>query len=130
MGPRGARVRVDFDPIWSYPKPVQKPHPPILIGGESEHTLRRVVQFGDGWLPRGRGGEGPVLAALAELRSLATQAGRDPQTISATVFGARPEAAVLGRYAAAGVTRAIPRLPSEGREAILPLLDRYATLIR
>lgn len=121
---------VDFDPVWSYPKPVQRPHPPILLGGESEHTLRRVVEFCDGWFPRGRGGEGPVLAALAELRVLATGAGRDMRTISVNVFGARPEAAALARYAEAGITRAILRLPSEGRERILPLLDEYAKLVR
>jgi len=120
---------VNFDAIHSYPKPVQKPHPPILLGGESGHTLQRVLEFGDGWFPRGRGGEGPVLAALADLRARAGRAGRDMKTISVSVFGAKPESAALERYAEAAVTRAILRLPSEGRESILPLLDRYAKLV-
>jgi probable F420-dependent oxidoreductase len=122
---------VDFDPIWSDPKPAQKPHPPVLLGGESEHTLRRVVEFCDGWFPRGRGAAdaGPVLAGVDRLRTLARDAGRDPRTISTSVFGARPEAAVLDRYREAGVTRALFRLPPEGRERILPLLDQYAKLI-
>jgi probable F420-dependent oxidoreductase len=122
---------VNFDPIWSYPKPVQKPHPPVLLGGESEHTLRRVVEFCDGWFPRGRNAAdaGPVLAGLDRLGVLARQAGRDPKTISTSVFGARPDAPVLDGYRAAGVTRAVFRLPPEGRDRILPLLDQYAKLI-
>ena len=123
---------VNFDPIWAYPKPVQKPHPPVLLGGESEHTLRRVVEFCDGWFPRGRNAAdaGPVLAGLDRLGVLARQAGRDPKTISTSVFGARPDAPVLDGYRAAGVTRAVFRLPPEGRDRILPLLDQYAKLIR
>ncbi len=117
---------VRFDPIWSYPKPVQKPHPPVLVAGESRHTLARVVEFGDGWIPRGRAGEGPVLAGLAELRARAAAAGRDPKAISVTVFGAKPDPATLARYREAGVTRVLLRLPSEGRDTVLPLLDRYA----
>ena len=122
---------VSFDPIWSDPKPAQKPHPPILLGGESEHTLRRVVEFCDGWFPRGRyaADAGPVVAGLDRLRVLARDAGRDPRTISTSVFGARPEAPVLDRYREAGVTRALLRLPPEGRERILPLLDEYVKLI-
>jgi len=120
---------VDFDRIWSYPKPIQKPHPPILLGGESEHTLRRVVEFCDGWFPRGRAGEERILAALADLRARAARAGRDMKTISVNVFGAQPDAVVVQRYAEAGVNRALLRLPSEGRESILPLLDQYAKLV-
>jgi probable F420-dependent oxidoreductase len=123
---RGEFVR--FDPIWSYPKPVQKPHPPVLLAGESAHTLARVVEFGDGWFPRGRPGEAAILAGLADLRARAAAAGRDMKTISVSVFGARAEAAALARYREAGVTRAILRLPSEPRDAVLALLDRYATL--
>src|SRR5437667_3924058 len=100
---------VSFDPIWSYPKPAQKPHPPVLLGGESEHTLRRVVEFCDGWFPRGRNAAdaGPILAGLDRLRVLVTETGRDPKAISTTVCGARPDASVLDRYRAAGVTRAV-----------------------
>jgi len=121
---------VRFDPIWSYPKPVQKPHPPVLLAGESEHTRRRVVEFADGWFPRGRAGEAAILDGLADLRARADRASRDMKTISVSVFGAKPEAAGLERFAAGGVTRAIFRLPSEGRDTVLPLLDDYAKLVR
>ncbi len=120
---------VRFDPIWMHPKPVQKPHPPVLLGGESGHTLQRVVDFCDGWFPRGRAGDA-ILTGLAELKTRAARAGRDMRTISVSVFGAKPEPAALDRLAQAGVTRAILRLPSEPREAVLPLLDQYATFIR
>jgi probable F420-dependent oxidoreductase len=120
---------VSFDPIWSYPKPVQKPHPPILMGGESEHTLRRVVEFCDGWIPRGRAGVPAILTALEALRARAARAGRDMRTISVNVFGAPADRAALARLAEAGTTRALLRLPSEGRDQILSLLDQHAALI-
>jgi len=123
----GQHVR--FDPIWMHPKPVQKPHPPVLLGGESGHTLQRVVDLCDGWFPRGRAGEA-LLQGLADLNARAARAGRDPKTISVSVFGAAAEQSLLDRFSAAGVTRAILRLPSEPRDTILPLLDRYAKLIR
>jgi len=120
---------VNFDPIWSYPKPVQKPHPPILLGGEGRFTFQRVVEFCDGWFPRGRG-EPDIAGGIAELRARAEKAGRDPRSISVSVFGAKPEETVLRDYDKAGVERAIFALPSAGREIALPLLDRYAELAR
>jgi probable F420-dependent oxidoreductase len=120
---------VHFDPIWAWPKPTQKPHPPVLLGGESGHTLQRVVDFCDGWYPRGRNPE-RVLTGLAELKERAGKAGRDMKTISVSVFGASPDAAVFDRWAAAGITRAILRLPSEGRDKILPMLDQWTKLIK
>jgi probable F420-dependent oxidoreductase len=118
-----------FEPIWSWPKPVQKPHPPILLGGESRHTLRRVMDFCDGWFPRGRGFGDPE-AAMRRLHSAAQEAGRDIKTVSTTLFGAEPEASYLERCRAAGVDRALIGLPSEGRDAILPLLDKYAAFLQ
>ncbi len=121
---------VNFDPIWSHPKPVQKPHPPVLLGGESGHTLQRVVDFCDGWFPRGRAGDDTIVRGLADLRARAARAGRDMKTLSVSVFGAKPDPAVLERYAAAGVTRVLYGLPSAGRDTVLPLLDQYARLVR
>jgi probable F420-dependent oxidoreductase len=120
---------VSFDPIWCWPKPAQKPHPPVLLGGESGHTLQRVVDFCDGWFPRGRA-HALIAPGLADLKARAERAGRDMRTISVSVFGAKPEEATLDAYAAAGVTRSILRLPSEGRDVVLPLLDQYVKLIR
>jgi probable F420-dependent oxidoreductase len=120
---------VNFDPMWSYPKPVQKPNPPVLLGGESGYTLQRVVDFCEGWFPRGRNPQA-VFDGLADLTVRAAKAGRDMKTISVSVFGAAADRAVLDRFAGAGVTRAIFRLPSEGRETVLPLLDQWTKLIR
>ena len=120
---------VNFDAIWSWPKPVQKPHPPVLLGGESGHTLQRVVDFCEGWFPRGRAAAA-ILPGLADLRARAARAGRDVKTISVSVFGAAADEATLASYADAGITRAILRLPSEAPDAVLSLLDRYAKLIR
>ena len=119
---------VDFDPVWSYPKPVQKPNPPILIGGESIHTLRRVVDFGDGWFPRARGGFDPA-ENLARLKAVADAAGRDMATLSISVSGAPADADVLQDYREAGIHRAILILPSAGEDEVLPALDRYAQLL-
>ena len=119
---------VNFDPIWSYPKPAQKPHPPVLLGGESGHTLQRVVEFCDGWFPRGRGNF-DLDAGLADLKRRAEKVGRDPRSISVSVFGARPEPATVEKYAAAGVTRALFGLPSKDRDAVLPVLDQLAKLV-
>jgi len=120
---------VNFDKIWSWPKPAQKPHPPVLLGGESGHTLQRVVDFCDGWFPRGRAAE-VILPALKDLRERAAKAGRNMKTISISVFGAKPDELTVESYAAAGITRAILRLPPEGRETVLPLLDQWSKLIK
>ena len=119
---------VDFGPVWSYPKPVQKPNPPVLIGGESIHTLRRVVAYGDGWFPRARGGFDPA-ANVARLQAVADAAERDMATLSISVSGAPADAEVLDRYREAGIDRAILILPSAGADAVLPVLDRHAQLL-
>ena len=121
---------VRFDRIWSYPKPVQRPHPPVLLGGEGPHTLRRVVEFCDGWFPRGRAGVDTILTQLEDLRAQAARAGRDPKTISISVFGGKPDSATLDRYREAGIDRVVLPLPSEGRERVLTVLDQHAALLR
>jgi probable F420-dependent oxidoreductase len=121
---------VRFERMWSYPKPVQRPHPPVLLGGEGPHTLRRVVEFCDGWFPRGRAGADAILAQTEERRAQAARAGRDPKSISISVFGGKPDAATLDRFRKAGIDRVVLPLPSEGRERVLPLLDQYAALLR
>ena len=118
---------VDFDPVWLYPKPKQKPHPPILLGGESDQTLRRVVEFCDGWFPRTRGGFDPELA-VARLREAAIAAARDPATLSITVFNAPADRAALARYSEAGIGRVLLEVPDWGRDEVLRLLDKHAPL--
>jgi probable F420-dependent oxidoreductase len=119
----------EFEPIWSWPKPVQKPHPPILLGGETKHTLRRIMDFCDGWIPRGRNFTDPQ-EQMARLKRYADEAGREMSSLSTTLFGANPDAAYLEKCAAAGVDCALLALPPEGRDTILPLLDEHAALIK
>ena len=119
---------VDFDPIWSYPKPVQRPNPPILVGGETDHTLRRVVDWADGWFPRGRGGFDPA-EGMVRLKAIADEAGRSMDTINVSLFGAPPNREALDRAAEAGVTRAILALPSNDRDDVMRRLDRHAELL-
>ena len=121
---------VDFDPVWAWPKPVQKPHPPIYFGGESGYTLQRIVEIGDGWFPRGRAGAEAVLKGMADLTARAAKAGRDAKTLAVSVFAAKPDAADAAKLAEGGVTRAIFLLPSEGRDKVLPLLDQYSKLAK
>jgi probable F420-dependent oxidoreductase len=119
---------VNFDAIWCWPKPAQQPHPPVLLGGESSYTLQRVVDYCEGWFPRSRQPE-LVVKGMQELQERAAKAGRDRQSISVSVFGMPGDAKLLDTYRQAGVTRCILRLPSEGRDTILPLLDQYAQLL-
>jgi probable F420-dependent oxidoreductase len=118
---------VNFDPVWSYPKPVQRPHPPILLGGSSDYTVKRVVEFCDGWLPIARGGFN-ARQAVARLRQAASAAGRDYSTLSLGVFAAPPDKAVLDEYRDAGIHRAVLAIPDLTRDEILGVLDKYARL--
>jgi probable F420-dependent oxidoreductase len=118
---------VNFDPAWSYPKPAQRPYPPILLGGDTDHTLKRVVEFCDGWLPIGRPGFN-AKEAVARLRQAASAAGRDFSTLSISVFGAPPDKAVLAEYRELGIQRALLPIPDLTRDEILGVLDKYAPL--
>ncbi len=120
---------VRFDRIWSDPKPLQKPHPPIVIGGDGATTFDRVVEFGDGWMPILRPHVDPV-RRIPELRERLKRAGRDPGSAPVSIFFAPPKREALDGLAAAGVQRAIFGLPCERRDAILPRLDAYAKVMR
>ena len=119
---------VDFDPVWSYPKPAQRPHPPIILGGETKYTLKRVAEFCDGWFPRARDGFDPA-EGMARLSEAADAAGRDVSELSISVFRAPADRAALDNYAEAGITRALLQLPSADRDTVLGLLDDYAPLL-
>ncbi len=120
---------VNFDPIWSWPKPLQKPHPPILLGGHSPQVLQRVVDYCNGWMPISV--RAPQLEAdIQMLWRKAEKAGRDPRSISVSVFGAPPDAKVVEGYRALGVERALFGLPAAPSDVVLPLLDRLATLVQ
>ena len=119
---------VQYDSIWSWPKPVQKPHPPLLLGGETKHTLRRVVDFADGWFPRGNKLPDPG-AGMERLQYYADQSGRDMKSLSVTVFRALSDEAYLEKCRSAGIARVLLPLPSEDGDTVLPLLDQYAKLL-
>ncbi len=121
---------VSFDKIWADLKPLQKPHPPIIIGGDGATTFDRVVEFGDGWMPILRPNCRNPVERIPELRERLTRAGRDPKSAPVSLFFAPPNRPALDALAAAGVERAIFGLPSEPRDAVLPRLDAYAAVIR
>ena len=117
---------VDFDPAFCWPKPTQNPHPPIILGGETDYTLRRVVEFCDGWLPRPRA---DIEDGMERLRRIADEENRDLDTISVTVFGAPPKPEKLARYSEIGVHRALLQIPTEDRDTCLRVLDSYTPLL-
>ncbi len=119
---------VNFDPIWSYPKPVQKPHPPILMGGQGVKALRGVVEYCDGWMPIPARIEN-LGAQVAALRRQAQEAGRDPTSISITIFWGQANKAAVQKYEEAGAERVIFLLPPAPRDTVLPKIDEYAKLI-
>jgi len=102
---------VNFDHIMSWPKPAQKPHPPLWIGGLGEKVIDRVLRYGDGWFPNSRDPAGDRLAErIAELRRRGEEAGRG--RIGVTHFGTATNAAVVEELASAGVDRVLFMLPS------------------
>ena len=80
----------DFPPVYCYPKPVQKPHPPVLLGGNAPNVLQRVARWGDGWLPT-RVSPAQVEEGRKILDTLAVERGRDPASLTISVFGQPPE---------------------------------------
>jgi alkanesulfonate monooxygenase SsuD/methylene tetrahydromethanopterin reductase-like flavin-dependent oxidoreductase (luciferase family) len=109
---------VDFGPIWSWPKPAQQPHVPVLVGGEGKAVLKRVLEYGDEWMPH-HGQPFDVLAPrIAELQDAARAAGRKP--IPVGLFGARPDLAHLRELAAMGVHRAVVYAPPAGADGSDP----------
>ncbi|HLG00599.1 MAG TPA: LLM class F420-dependent oxidoreductase [Acidimicrobiia bacterium] len=118
---------VRFEPSWSWPKPVQQPRPPVLLGGAPGPTLfSHIAEYGDGWMPIGGSG---VAAALPALRDAMDAAGRDPAGLEVATFGSIPDPGKLEHFREIGVTEVILRVPSAPDDVVLPLLDRYATLI-
>lgn len=118
---------VDFDPIWSWPKPVQQPHPPIYIGGDGPHTFKRLIDYGDGWMPIAMRTQAPLADRIRELNDRVAEAGRGP--IPVTVYGARPREEVIAHYADIGVERCIFGLPPLPEAEAIPQLDRCAQVV-
>jgi probable F420-dependent oxidoreductase len=115
----------DFPPVRSFPKPFQKPHPPIFLGGSARNVLRRVVDWGDGWMPT-RATPEDIKQARARLDELASVAGRHPASIEITVYGETGDPEALKRFEEAGADRVIVRPQTTEGEAALIELERMA----
>ena len=101
------------------------------MGGDGPTTFDRVIEFCDGWMPiQGRAAEGPDLPEkIAILKQRATDAGRDPASISISVFAGQTTQENISRLGEAGVERVVFSLPAADKETVLPLIDEYAKLI-
>lgn len=119
---------VNFDPIWSYPKPTQKPHPPILLGGETDYTLKRIVEYCDGWIPRGNMNFDPKVS-LKRLHDMADKHGRDPKELSTTLFRGPTTKQELDACREAGVDRVLYEVPDGTRDEALKALDDVVKLM-
>jgi len=114
---------VDFGPMWAFPKPLQKPHPPVILGGSGPKILERVVRYADGWMPN----RGDVVERIPELQRMARDAGRDPIPVT---YYPKANAGEIERLREAGVDRLIWYVPADGRDAALRKLEELGALIR
>ena len=122
---------VNFDPMMTWPKPVQRPHPPILVGGAFPYSARRAIRYGDGWMPQvTEYAKTPLIELIPRFRQLAAEAGRDPAAMDISIGGQGPDADLIKRYDDLGVNRVSVSLMSEKADTILPILDRWAEIIR
>ena len=118
----------DFPPVYCYPKPRQKPHPPILLGSHVPQVFRRIVDYADGWVPIDISPE-RAAEARRRLDSLAEKAGRDPRSIEITAFGVPADRQVVSEYERAGVDRVVVGLSTANRADSLAELDRIASAV-
>jgi probable F420-dependent oxidoreductase len=116
---------VKVPPMQTWPKPVHKPYPPILVGGAFPYAARRAVRYGDGWFPNATSGDPEVY--MPAFQKMAADAGR---TLSVTIGGAPEDSGKLQRFGELGAERVNVSLPAESADKILPILDRWAGLIR
>jgi probable F420-dependent oxidoreductase len=122
---------VDFSSMMTWPKPMQKPHPPVIVGGAFPWAARRAIRYGEGWYPIAGGDRyGNPLEYLPRFRQMIEESGRDPQSLPVTLGGAPEDADLLKRYRDLGVTRANFPVPPAKADEVLPLLDRLAGLMR
>ena len=122
---------VDFGPMAAWPKSLQKPHPPILVGGAFPYSARRAIRYGDGWMPQvTSASKAPLTEVIPQFRQMAAEAGRDPATLRIIIGGQPPDAALIERYRALDVEMVYPSLPSEKADVILSMLDQWAGIMR
>ena len=117
---------VDFDPIWSYPKPIQNGGPPIWMGANSKWVFERIADYADGWMPIGGLGSGN----MNRLKEALDSKNRKIEDLTLALFGGpKDRAQIVGRIEQ-GFDEVIFSLPSEGPDQVLPLLDEYADIVK
>jgi probable F420-dependent oxidoreductase len=121
---------VNFDKMKQWPKPFQKPHPPIIVGGAFPYAARRAIRYGDGWIPRDDWLDRDGIEVLDKFRAMAKEAGRDPASLSISTFRVPDDLERLKRYRDLGIDRVVFSLPAEKDDKIMPILDRWAELNR
>ena len=119
---------VNFDPMMAWPKPVQKPHPPIIVGGAWPHAARRVIRYGDGWIPLVARNDLPGI--IPEFHKMVREAGRDPASIELTAWGAPEDADAIKRFRDLGISRVVTTFRPESADKVMPVMDRWAKLLR
>ena len=119
----------DFPAVRSSPKPSQKPHPPVLFGGNTPNVFKRIISLGDGWIPT-RVTPEEIKSGREELTEMAVWAGRDPNSLDITIFGVPGEADAIRAYEEAGADRVIVRLPNSVGEAAVAHLEAMASELR
>jgi probable F420-dependent oxidoreductase len=117
-----------FERVIAEPKPLQKPHPPIHVGGAFPGGMQRALRLGDGWIPLLGRGDDDVASHMPAFRRAAEEAGRDPACLEVSVYACPPDPELVKRCQAAGISRMVFRLPSEGSDGVLRFLDRLQTL--
>ncbi len=123
---------VNFEPFMTWPKTVQKPYPPIIIGGWFPYGAKRAAEYGDGWMPVDAIGAvkyTDILDDIPKFRQMVAERGRNPDSVGVTIFGASTDPERVKRYRDAGVARVIFRLNPEAADLALPKLDQFAEVM-
>lgn len=118
----------DFPPVYCFPKPMQHPHPPVLLGGRAANVFKRVVAWGDGWIPN-EISPSDVSDGRETLDKLAERVGRDPASIDVSIGHVSPDSSLISQYEDAGADRVIIRLDGITEEDSMAKLDRIASLV-
>jgi probable F420-dependent oxidoreductase len=120
---------VNFDPLMTWPKPVQKPHPKVIVGGAFPYSARRAIRYGDGWIPQAARGYAEIADMIPDFKKMATEAGRDPDSIEITIWAPRQDADLMKRYQDLGVTRVVFNLDSDTLDKLLPTMESWQKLM-
>ena len=121
---------INFGPMMAWPKPVQEPHPPVLVGGAFPYSARRAIRYGDGWLPSVPSGKTDLLEEIPRFRQMAAEAGRDPASLPITAWYPPRQLDLMKRYRDLGVERVVFSVPSDPADKVMPHLDELQTLMR